>query len=53
MQARPIVVKPVNSLSSSQRSSENISNIDIFLAVVISMAMLTAIVIPIYAYIYK
>ncbi len=53
MQARPIVTEPVTSLPSSQQGSENTSRLDIILAVVISLAMLTAIVIPIYTYISK
>ena len=53
MQARPIVIKPVTSLPSSQLGRENISRVDIVLAMVIGVTMLTAIVIPIYAYIHK
>lgn len=53
MQARPIVTESVNSLPSSQPGRENTSRLDIVLAVVISLAMLTAIVIPIYGYIFK
>jgi hypothetical protein len=53
MQARPIVTEPFTSLSTNQRGSENLSRLDIVLAVVISLAMLMAIAIPIYVYIFK
>lgn len=53
MQARPIVTEPFTLLPSNQRGSENLSKLDIVLAVVISLAMLTAIAIPIYTYIFK
>jgi hypothetical protein len=53
MQARSIVSKPINSLSSSQRESENFYGLDLALGLFISIALLFAIVIPISAYIFK
>ena len=53
MQARSIITKPVNSFPPSQRGSENFSGLDVALGVFISVALLLAIVMPVYAYICK
>ena len=53
MQARLIVSKPINALSSSQRGSENFYGLDVALCVFISLALLFAIVMHISTYILK